>query len=283
MEIAWSRGLTGKNLDDIRKLEGECRKAEFLEMKLNWDMLETRPHGETNDLLGYENGELAAFLGLYSISGTGREIEATGMVHPRYRRKGVFTKLHELALRECAGRGAERVLLVTERSSVPGMEFIKKTGASYDHSEYRMRCHLASLPDCTGKGVTLRKAVREDFAVMKKLDSTCFGDEVIPNDAQDDTFCGSSLVAELNGLFIGKIGISKEAGAGYIFGFAILPEYRGRGYGREVLLRTLGLIKDDNLGTAILEVAVENENALKLYTTSGFEKTTVYDYFKIAL
>lgn len=93
----------------------------------------------------------------------------------------------------------------------------------------------------------------------------------------------TTYIAELDGKFVGKIGLERERDDGYIFGFSILPEYRGRGYGRELLSWALRTFKSENAKGVCLEVAVQNENALTLYKTCGFRVVSVYNYFKILL
>ena len=139
MEMSWTWGLNKNQIEDIKKLEQACCEVEKLNMKLNWEMLCTRSLTERNDLLCYDGNRLTAFLGLYSMTENAKEIEITGMVHPDYRRTGIFSNLLEMALEECANRRAESVLLIAEKASEAGMGFVKSTKAEYAFSEYRMK------------------------------------------------------------------------------------------------------------------------------------------------
>lgn len=94
--------------------------------------------------------------------------------------------------------------------------------------------------------------------------------------------CRTEYVAEQDGKFIGKIGVSMEGEDGYIFGFVITPEYRGHGYGRETLSLILTKLLSEQIHTVLLEVAVKNENALSLYKSCGFKIDTIYDYYAIS-
>src|SRR5207237_2168795 len=66
------------------------------------------------------------------------EVELTGMVHPDYRRRRIFTTLLTAAQQECRGRGVRKLVLVCEQSSRSGQAFIVTRGAHHDFSEYRM-------------------------------------------------------------------------------------------------------------------------------------------------
>ncbi|EGW40050.1 GNAT family N-acetyltransferase [Desulfosporosinus sp. OT] len=279
-----ARGLSNSEQQDIRELEKVCCKRDRLTMKLNWGMLMNRSADETNDLLYYDGSRLIGFLGLYDIEQKSKEIEIMGMVHPDYRCRGIFKELFNAAKQECLARGARKILLITERSSDSGTSFVKFTHAQYSCSEYRMRFDESKVPGFPTLGITLRKAESRDYLDLIHLDGLCFGlvEEQMENDDFDKVY-HSTYVAELKGKFIGKIGVMLEESNGYIFGFGIKPEYRRRGYGREVLCTILLELLSQQVKTVLLEVAVKNEKALFLYVSCGFKALTIYDYYEIVL
>lgn len=251
-----------------------------LNMKLNWDMLEKRSKAERNDFLMYDGEELIGFLGLYGFGPKPVEIELTGMVHPDYREKGIFSALYAAAKNECVAREAKRILLVLERSSPSGVGFAKSLGAQYAHSEYRMKFEGTSVPAYNSHGVTLRKTELADHPKLIALDALCFGvSEAEVESSHADHDYTTTYVAELNGEFIGKIGTLVEAGAGYVFGVAVEPLFRGKGYGKALLCMGVEKLLAENIYTSFLEVAVQNESALHIYKSSGFNVVSIYDYY----
>ncbi len=276
-----SKGLTEGQLQDIGKLNDICSKYEPLNMKLNWGMLETRNNELVYDFLCYENNILVGFIGLYDITHKSKEIEITGMVHPDYRRRGVFKNLLSLAMKRCSDIKPDRILLICEHSKVPGTTFLKSLGAAYSCSEYKMKFEQSAIPDIVKQGIYLRKAESSDFDALVELDKISFESDDEDNTAVSADLYENTMVAEFKGEFIGKIGLSKENTEGYIFGFAVRPELRGMGYGREILSLALEKFLEDNLQTVILEVAVNNKKALNLYKDCGFNETTVYDYYEL--
>lgn len=283
--ILLAKELSNRELEDIRKLENECCKDEPLNMKLNWDMLTTRPAGETNDFMEYDQDQLIGFLGLYDIERKSPDIELTGMVHPEHRCWGIFHELFILAKQECNNRKKKRILLITERHSSGGKGFVNSVGSKYSFSEYRMKFTGTTVPEFPSFGITLRKAESTDYPELQALDKIGFGSDEDEDPKNFFVDVNHSIdIAEVEGKCIGKIGTLMDGKDGYIFGFVIKPEYRRRGYGRAVLsLAMLKLISEQMINTILLEVAVENERALPLYTSCGFKEVTVYDYYEIKI
>lgn len=277
-----SIGLTEKMLTDIKELENECCSFEKLTMKLNWELLRTRSVQESNDFLYYLDDKLVGNLGLYGFGPKPKEIELTGMVHPDYRRRGIFSQLFREAKKECSSR-TKKILIITERCSSPGIVFSRSTDAQYSFSEYHMIFDKTAVPAFINHGITLRKADKNDSSALTKIDKMCFGEEEEASD-ENRSFADDPLrtqyVIESDGITIGKIGVITEE-EGYIFGFGIKPEYRGRGFGRAALSMTLEKLLALKLSPVVLEVAVKNENALSLYKSCGFKEDTIYDYYEL--
>ena len=64
-----------------------------------------------------------------------------------------------------------------------------------------------------------------------------------------------------------------------IYGFGILPGYRRRGYGRQMLEEVIRTIRSSSQKMITLEVETDNINAIGLYRSCGFEINTTYDYY----
>ena len=87
-------------------------------------------------------------------------------------------------------------------------------------------------------------------------------------------------MAELDGTIVGKIGLVFEANGVYLRAFGVLPEYRGRGYGRFMLATTIATLRAEGQTHFSLDVATDNENALGLYQSCGFTVALAYDYYE---
>ena len=82
---------------------------------------------------------------------------------------------------------------------------------------------------------------------------------------------------------IGALNLTIDESGSGIYGFGVLPEYRGRGYGRQILARAIEYAQAVERPPIFLEVAPENDAALGLYTSVGFRETHRYDYFILAI
>ncbi len=277
-----NRGLTSIELIEIEHLAEICNKHERLDLKLNWGCLHRRPQNEINDFLYYENGQMVGFLPLFCFNS--QEAEISGMVHPDYRRRGIFTALFNAAREECQHRSVPDILLIVEHISHAGQAFAKALDVRYDHSEYKMALEEVRLPSSFDEHLHFRRATTEDIQVLKHITAISFG---MPDQEVNwyvsnmmDNSTRHYYVAALDDVYIGKIDVSFEAHEAFIYGFGVLPEYRGRGYGRQILARTVQNIVAAGRHHITLEVMTENKNALSLYQSCGFRETGSYDYYR---
>lgn len=276
-------GLKVEELAEISRLTDLVQHRDSLHMKVNWSMLEQRPPGELNDFLYYAGEELAGFLGVYIF--TGLEAEISGMVHPDYRRRGIFSALFQEAAAECKRRGVKRILLISERSSQTGKLTAAKLGASYLCSEYAMEAPGNADPDSGANTNMIVPANQGHEEKIAALDSACFGgslEENLKGFRERMADGGRSVYVVLEGEKVaGKAGVLWSER--YIFGVAVQPEFRGRGYGRSLLTHAVQELQKAGPGSINLEVSCSNERALTLYTSCGFRATTVYDYYMLPL
>ena len=282
--ISARQQLNDSDLAAIKELESSCNSFEGLRLRLNWGMLRERKPDETNDFLCHDStGRLIGFLALY---GFGRaEMEVSGMVHPSYRRSGVFSALLDRAAAECRKRDVKSLLFFYDRNSTSGTAFVKQTGSACDHSEYRMELPGDMPPVDLKYPVDVRRAEPSDFDMLAELDSICFG---IPVEESKTFYKENSLldsdelyIAVLDGKEIGMFKLYKEKNEIMIFGFGIKPEYRGRGYGRATLGKAVNTALARRPAKVSLEVDCVNETALSLYKSCGFEIITAYDYYRL--
>ena len=68
----------------------------------------------------------------------------------------------------------------------------------------------------------------------------------------------------------------------YINSFGVLPEYRGQGYGRQILAATIDLLMAENWQQICIEVNTENPRALSVYHACGFKQVAAYEYHQLA-
>lgn len=268
--------FSDERLNQIRELQDICETYEDIRLKLNWDMLRSRDEENNADLFYYVDDQLIAFLGVYQF---GNKYELCGMVHPEYRRKGIFRQLLKKALESI--HNANTILLNSPAKSESGKKFLDNQRCTYSFSEYQMVWKEKQMKEFN-KIVNLTRATKNDIDLMARLDVECFGfgfddaNEYTKRIFNEDH--GTLNIIEANGEKIGKIRVQEENKESWIYGFAILPNYQGKGYGRNTLQQIIE--KEKAKGNKIhLEVALENQNAKKLYTDIGFEQYDTQDYY----
>ena len=279
------QGLTAAELAEIRTLADICEAYEHLHMKLNWDTLRTRPQDQTNDFLYYEHDILVGFLAFFSFNSL--EGEVSGMVHPAYRRKGIFTRLFTVAREECQRRSIPTLLLIVEHSSQSGQGFATSLTPGYQHSEYKMALtEVKTLPELD-LHLQFRMAKLDEAPILAHITAISFHlpeqDVMWYAERKAEDTKNKVYVVLLNETYIGKIDVSLNEHEAYIAGFGVLPPYRGRGYGRQILAQTIREIRATGQNKIVLEVATENKNALTLYQSCGFQEVSSYDYYSLAM
>lgn len=78
------------------------------------------------------------------------------------------------------------------------------------------------------------------------------------------------LVAEVMGKIVGYAGFWKILDEGHITNVAVHPDYRGSGYGRELIAVMVDKAKELDITKMTLEVRVSNNVAISLYKSFGF-------------
>ena len=105
--------LTETEVTAIEQLIATCNNYEGLHMRLDVGALRQRQGNETNDFLYFEDGILAGYLFVEGWGGRDREV--AGMVHPNYRRSGIFSSLLAAAKEECLQRNVKRMTSFTTK------------------------------------------------------------------------------------------------------------------------------------------------------------------------
>jgi len=282
--IVLKHKLNDDEFNAVAQLERICYERERTVLKLELGfkrhiMANSKDENLINDILYYIDGVLVGYISIFTM-GSMTEAELNGVVHPDYRQQGVFKELHAEAMKVCRERRFKHMLLLSDKNSKIGVDFIKSLGIRYHHTEYQMEQKgLCDLP--TTDNIALRMAEDKDIKAIWEMDIDYFGLSVESEPEDLEKLDENHLVymIELGGKVIGKIRVEYAQGVSFIYGFGILPEYRGRGYGKETLIKTLKLINRQGIKKVELEVESSNENALKLYKSCGFDETSVMEYY----
>ncbi len=284
--------LTEDEIAEIRQLATVCNTFENLHISLpHAKMPKPRLEHEILDFLYYEQDLLVGFLEIDDYGSKEKDFE--GMVHPEHRRKGIATRLLQGAKEEGRHSGIEQLVLTCERASTSGTAFAKAVNAQPAFSEHAMVLGTYKERPLFDDRLTFRQAVSaDDLAMIVAIMATNMGDVeeaktyVADMEKLDNqrfylmTFGGSEVGCDEA---VGSLRVSKVEQKTGIYGFVVRPEYRGKGYGRQLLQEVIRILQNEGSQEIMLDVDVDNTNALGLYLSCGFEITTTYDYYNIAV
>jgi ribosomal protein S18 acetylase RimI-like enzyme len=277
--IEQAAGLSSRALSAIAELERRVVEADGGRLKLEWATLRGRSGDRVDDLLWWEGDRLAGFLGFYAYGST---LELAGMVAPDRRRRGIATALLDAAVPLHREREVRVVLLIVPRASMAGQRLALRRGGVLDHSEHGL---VLSGPPTDGPrdpALSLRRASKADLPLVSRLLQAGFGGPA-PDDLTDrlDSPRAQILVIEFDGLSVGTMTVTRDGVDGGVYGFVVDPRWQGRGIGRDALRRACEQLRTDGASQIRLEVAVENDRALAIYTGAGFEPVITEDYFAL--
>lgn len=273
----------------INELQDICIAFDGVALKLELDFKLSRAEKQVgylnniNEFMYFHKETLIGYLGICQF---GRDtMEINGMVHPEFRRMGIFKKLFLLVKDEINRRNPKTVLLLSDNNSASGIEFIKLLGATHHHSEYEMFVKKEANKQLEKNNIILRKAKNNDGREIAYQNSIYFNEEFNEQEIskpEEEEKCGLFIyVAELEEKIIGKVNLEVTNGVGGIFGLGVRPEYRGKGYGREILMKAIEILKEKGAKDIMLQVEAKNSNALNLYKSCGFEETSTMNYYEL--
>ncbi|OWA37196.1 hypothetical protein B9G55_03770 [Saccharibacillus sp. O16] len=284
--------LNEQQLQHIKSLQQICEQHDGILLKLNNEMLRAQSRADNMDYFRYENGQLIGFLALY---GFGEKLEVCGMVHPDYRRRGIFTALWNEAL--AAGRlaSASAVLLNAPKASISAPEWLKTIRCRYAFSEYEMAWSADSVqaqPDAHTEqrslpSISYRPYEPGDYDDVLRLCADGF--EISESDTEqmleeeEHSAVRSRSMIILHGETVGTVATDYDVpGQAWVFGFVIDADYRGMGIGRSVLQHIIRREHQAGLKPHI-GVEIQNDRALHLYESCGFRSYAVQDYYELRL
>jgi ribosomal protein S18 acetylase RimI-like enzyme len=277
-------GLAEVDRGDVARLLDLCNRHEGLDLPIAVDPGESP--AEASTWFGIRDG--GHLIGVAWVP-PDPEPEVCLMVHPAYRRRGLGRALLAAARSECRRRGLVGCLLVCDEAAGTGKAFAATVGARYRSSEYRLELDPTAIDRSRPRqaALLLRPVGVEAAATLTRLLAAAFGDS--EDEAREGVERRLSepnrrhYLAMLDGEPIGTLRLGTYGDFADVTGFGVLPEFQGRGYGRQMLLDAVETLLAEGWKRVLIEVATDNERALGLYRSCGFEVASAYGFYDLAV
>ena len=213
--------------------------------------------------------------------------ELNVLIHPDYRRQGIFTELLKRAKATLSAIGTEEFVFVCEPSSSDATAAMLAMNAKKRSSEYQMILERTALkPTLPSRPGELLEATPDDLPLLGRMNALFFetSEKMGEIFAEDSYYTPGITVYKYviadeykKTVPIGTVCFCEEAHSGNIFGLGILPEYRGHGYGKGLLQALLARIPTDK--KIYLQVSSRNAAAFQLYQKTGFQIIAQQDFW----
>lgn len=281
--------VTRSEAAEILELVRICNAHEELDLKITLPLTNAGPDSAPRAYAYYADDVLIGYCALDYYGGP--EAELCGAVHPGYRRHDIGRSLLDAASEACRSHGIRSLLVISEDASESGAAFVTALGAPRASTEWHMERDTEKGPlprPATGTDqVQTRQATALDMDVVVRILADAFGDQeesVRRRVAQEiDDPDGPFVIGEIGGVPIGTLKMYRMGDETGIYAVGILPEWRGRGFGKQFIATAMQAVLSRGSTRFVLEVEPDNAAAISVYRWCGFEVTTRYGYYRLEL
>lgn len=276
--------LTDHQLLEAKALIAVCRNYDgtfrdpYLSNMLNFDP------DMPAFFLCYEKGELVGLLTVYADD---QDVDVAILVHPNHRRQGIARALYRSFETETASYPIESVTFQTERVFLERHpEFASNWGLVEDEeTETWLGKDRRPYPLATVSNLDVLLADRSYQDQISQLKFQAFSEEHESREVVDRYVAKAlkdpdSLLYILlkDGQVIGVCTVDVSGTSNYLYGLAVVEDYRGKGYGSYLVKCLVNQLIEQN--DKFFQIAVEDSNvgAKRLYEKIGFVKQTQVVY-----
>ena len=267
---------------EVSKVQAVCNEHDKLQGEIEFDTSLNFNKDMKSIFLLYEDKKLVSVLSIFAP--TSNEGEITAVTLPEYRQRGYFKKLYEKAVEELKNYNVKDVLFVCESESTIGKEVITKLQGKYEFTEYSMKyCNEATEDINSIYNTKLRIATNEDLEELICMSQSIFNDEYADAKSMIEGSFASEARVQYIAIFdnkpVGSATVFSDKEQSTIYALGILPEYQGKGIGREFLTLLLKEPLKDKQNIR-LEVNSVNARAFNLYKSMNFKVEVAFDYYR---
>ena len=277
MTIIFTNRLEGKQLEEAEALIKYCQSVDktyrtpYLSNMLNFD------HDMPAFFLAYQGDNLIGLLTVYADS---PDIELTITIHPDYRRQGYARSLFNTFRDKTKSYPIERWSFMTEKV------FLDKNPELLEHwllevdedSEIWLGRQRELIVDKSVSQANIRLAQHSDILDIATLQAEAFDSDIKTTEhyAREAIEDDNSLlfVLEKNDHIISSCTVDLSSDVNYLYGLAVLKDYRGQGFGSALAAHIINKLIETNQKAFQIAVDTDNIGARKLYERLGFTYQT---------
>jgi GNAT superfamily N-acetyltransferase len=259
------------DISHIMALKDKCERRFGVGIVLTADFLRSLNKVGVGAMAFMKGDRHAGFAFFYSFEP--EEAEVSIFADPDEDWRSICSQLLDASMEEGRRRGHFRLLVMNDRRLTSGVDLIKRATGKLVFSEHRMRS--IGTPGSPAQPIDLRE-VGNDDPLLREVELECHDHFYSKPDQR-------RYLAQAEGRPIGKIDVLEEGPDAELTGFCVLPWFRGKGFGKAILLKMVGILRAEGKDRITLDVQTDNDVALSLYLKSGFEEEFTIDYYAISL
>ena len=292
------RNYDSEDFNRLVQLEAEVRELEQAWCLISpLDLIESvgQPnHSSKNNLfIAEREGEIVGYVDVKTELNIGRVV-LRWLMHPKHRRRGLAVKLVDRAICRSRELGIMTIHANVSQNNPMARQLLTKMGFTLIRRFLELRldlfkAHLAEISKIAPRCRPLQPGEIERLTQLQNRSFTgAWGynpntvKEIIyrinlPNCSPNDIILAFD-VDEPIGYCWTRINFWKNKasgeGTGRIYMLGVDPDYRGRGFGRKLLLAGLSYLKSKGLRLVELTVDSKSKRACALYKSVGFKLWT---------
>lgn len=281
LQIHERAALDPAELADVRQL-AERGQASGVEPRLVWRALTDASRPTISHFLCRRAGALVGFLTVEGLDGD--DAEGTVLADPAEAPGPIVAALLAAAQQVSDQHGGGPIMLALDRRAEPLTAALREHGLSLHMTECLMlRAHMPA-PALPASELRVAPATQAEALAVAAILAEDLGMQVaelhapISMNMQRPHY--RYWIATLGDEPVGTINVQTLNDLPYIYGFVVRPEFRGRGFGRQLLSFVLAELLRDGPQPIYLEVDPENPPALTLYESLGFTIVVTFDYYR---
>lgn len=282
MKIKACKNLDDRTLKQILEIVKVCKNHDKLSGNIFLDTTDNFNQNINSYFLLYKGNILISFLTM--LIPTQQEAEISAFTLPAYRRNGYFAHLLAKAVIELNKYKVLDMLFVCERQSYSGKKVIASLNAQLSFTEYIMKLKRSDYVSFQVFRLALKRADLRDLAKIAETSMNIFAEPYheAKSRVEDcfDSVLREQYIAVADNKIIGLCSINLEEDEVSIYALGIVPDYRGQGYGKELLCLMVDNLIRRGVSHIRLMVNCDNIQAITIYRKYGFRIAATIEYHK---